>query len=134
LACERRSLTVAGVARDVITLFKNANASTFLHETAHDWLERLMRDAKDRDAPDQMRRDSETVRRFHPRPRPQQGEIAMPIPWRVEMFNSADAKWVPEGGNYRSAKAATIALTKLRAADANRPGPQRRAYRVRRAG
>jgi hypothetical protein len=58
----------------------------------------------------------------------------MSTPWRVEMFNLAEAKWVPEGGNYRSSKAATIALTKLRAADANRPGPQRRVYRIRRAG
>jgi hypothetical protein len=58
----------------------------------------------------------------------------MPNPWRVETFNSAEAKWVPEGGNYRSSKAATIALAKLRAADANRPGPQRSVYRVRRAG
>ena len=54
--------------------------------------------------------------------------------WRVETFNSADAKWVPDGGNYRSLKAASIALTKLRATDANRPGPQRGIHRVRRAG
>lgn len=58
----------------------------------------------------------------------------MPTPWRVEMFNLVDAKWVPEGENYRSSRAATIALTKLRAADASRPGPQRRVYRIRRAG
>jgi hypothetical protein len=58
----------------------------------------------------------------------------MPTPWRVETFNSADAKWVPEGGNYRSSKAATIALAKLRAADADRPGSQRRVFRIRRAG
>ena len=52
--------------------------------------------------------------------------------WRVEVF--VDAKWTTEGGNHRSLKAATIALVKLRAAGAGRPGPQKKIYRVRRAG
>ena len=50
--------------RSVITLFKNANASTFLHETGHDWLERMMRDAADPDAPAHMTADAATVRKY----------------------------------------------------------------------
>ena len=48
----------------VITLFKRANASTFLHETGHDWLERMMRDATDPDAPAHMVADAKTVRDY----------------------------------------------------------------------
>lgn len=50
--------------RAVITLFKNANASTFLHETGHDWLERMVSDAADPAAPQYMRDDAETVRKY----------------------------------------------------------------------
>lgn len=50
--------------RAVITLFKDANASTFLHETGHDWLERMVRDAADPAAPEQMRTDAATVRSY----------------------------------------------------------------------
>ena len=48
--------------RNVITLFKDANASTFIHETGHDWLEKLLSDAKDPRAPAQLVTDSKTVR------------------------------------------------------------------------
>ena len=50
--------------RSVITLMKSANASTFLHETGHDWLERMVRDAADPDAPEAMRTDAATVRKY----------------------------------------------------------------------
>lgn len=50
--------------RAVITLFKDANASTFLHETGHDWLERMVRDAKDPDAAPHMARDADAVRKY----------------------------------------------------------------------
>lgn len=50
--------------RAVITLFKSANASTFLHETGHDWLERMVRDAHDPDAPTRMATDADTVRKY----------------------------------------------------------------------
>lgn len=50
--------------RAVITLFKDANASTFLHETGHDWLERMVRDSEDPDAPQHMRDDAATVRKY----------------------------------------------------------------------
>ena len=48
--------------RKIITLMKDANASTFLHETGHAWLEELLSDAKDERAPDDLRRDAATVR------------------------------------------------------------------------
>jgi hypothetical protein len=50
--------------RSVITLMKTANASTYLHEMGHDWLERMTRDAADPDAPQSMRTDAKTVRGY----------------------------------------------------------------------
>ncbi len=49
-------------ARALITFFKRADASTFMHETGHDWLERLVRDATDARAPASLRND---VREIH---------------------------------------------------------------------
>lgn len=60
---KRGSITL-GEARNTIKLFKSANASTFMHETAHDWLEEMMRDAQDARAPDDLRRDADTVRKY----------------------------------------------------------------------
>ena len=61
---KRGAIKLTEDGRAVITLFKNANASTFLHETGHDWLERMMRDAADPDAAPHMARDAETVRAY----------------------------------------------------------------------
>ena len=47
--------------RAVITLFGDADASTFLHETGHAWLEEMMRDAADPDATAQMKADAANV-------------------------------------------------------------------------
>lgn len=48
--------------RSIITLFKNvANASTFIHETGHQWLEELMQDAKHEKAPVDLKADADTV-------------------------------------------------------------------------
>jgi hypothetical protein len=48
--------------RSIITLFKNvANASTFIHETGHQWLEELMSDAKHEKAPADLKADADTV-------------------------------------------------------------------------
>ena len=44
-------------ARSVIRFLKGADASTFMHETAHDWLERLIRDARNPKAPAGLRDD-----------------------------------------------------------------------------
>jgi len=41
---------------NIITLLKNADASTFIHETAHDWLDRMLKDARDPDAPEALRK------------------------------------------------------------------------------
>lgn len=57
-------ITLATDGRSVITLMKRANASTYLHEVGHDWLERMMMDAGDIAAPDQMRQDAATVRGY----------------------------------------------------------------------
>ena len=51
-----------GDTRSVITLMKNADASTFIHETGHAWLEELLSDAKDSRAPQQLIDDVGTVR------------------------------------------------------------------------
>jgi hypothetical protein len=48
--------------RTIITLFRRANASTFLHETGHQWLEDLVNDARDNAAPDQLKADAGAVR------------------------------------------------------------------------
>lgn len=47
--------------RPVITLMKNADASTFIHETGHQWLEELLRDAHHEAAPPQLRDDADSV-------------------------------------------------------------------------
>ena len=49
-------------AKAAITLMKSANASTFIHEAGHHWLDELMRDATDENAPDDLIQDSKTVR------------------------------------------------------------------------
>lgn len=48
--------------RAVITLTQKADASTFVHETGHQWLEELMRDAEHEAAPNQLKDDAQTVR------------------------------------------------------------------------
>lgn len=58
---KRGSITL-GDARNTIKLFKNADASTFLHETGHHWLEELMSDASEAQAPNELKADAATVR------------------------------------------------------------------------
>lgn len=48
--------------KPVITLARDANASTFIHETGHQWLEELMRDAEHPLAPDVLKDDSLAIR------------------------------------------------------------------------
>jgi hypothetical protein len=57
----RARITVSD-ARNTITLLKDANASSFIHETGHQWLEELTRDAADPRATDAVRTDTKTVR------------------------------------------------------------------------
>lgn len=48
--------------RPIITLMKDANASTFIHESGHDFLEQMMRDADHPAAPDDLKGDAQIVR------------------------------------------------------------------------
>lgn len=48
-------------AKAAITLFKTADASTFIHETGHAWLDEMMRYAKAEDAPEGLLKDKDTV-------------------------------------------------------------------------
>lgn len=49
-------------AKTTITLFGQADASTFLHETGHQWLGELLRDAERPEAPADLKSDAATVR------------------------------------------------------------------------
>lgn len=51
-------------AQSLITLMKRADPSTFIHETGHHWLEELMGDAKDADAPEDIIQDAKKVRDY----------------------------------------------------------------------
>jgi hypothetical protein len=50
--------------QNTITLMKNADASTFIHETGHDWLERLMKDGRDDLAPTDLKADVDAVKKW----------------------------------------------------------------------
>lgn len=60
---KRGSITL-NAARNAIRLFKDADASSFIHETGHQWLEELMRDATDENAPEELKADAKTVRDY----------------------------------------------------------------------
>lgn len=49
-------------ARNIISLFKTADASTFIHELGHHWLEEMMSFASDRGAPQSIKYHVSTVR------------------------------------------------------------------------
>lgn len=57
-----RGKTVLKDGRATITLFGKADASTFVHETGHSWLNELVQDAKDERAPADLAADAKTVR------------------------------------------------------------------------
>ena len=59
---KRGAITFAEGQRPIIKLFADANASTFIHETGHQWLEELMRDAVHPAASDSVRTDAQTVK------------------------------------------------------------------------
>ena len=52
----------------IVTLFKRADASTFLHEMGHHWLEEISGDAKDDAATPQMKSDWDAVRNYLKQP------------------------------------------------------------------
>lgn len=55
-------IALAEGRRSIITLMRDANASTFIHESGHDFLEQVRRDSSHPEAPEQIRNDAETVR------------------------------------------------------------------------
>ena len=57
-----RGQTVLRDGQATIQLMGHADASTFIHETGHGWLEELMRDATDERAPEDLRADAASVR------------------------------------------------------------------------
>jgi len=50
--------------RSIITLFKDADASTALHEFGHQWLEEMGRDAAAKDAPEGLRADAAAIAKY----------------------------------------------------------------------
>jgi N12 class adenine-specific DNA methylase len=50
--------------RPIITLMREANASTFIHESGHQWLVEMMSDAAHPAAPADLRQDAQTIRRW----------------------------------------------------------------------
>lgn len=61
---QRGSITLRENRKPLIKLFADANASTFLHESGHQWLEEMMRDAIHEAAPQSIRDDMSTVRQW----------------------------------------------------------------------
>ena len=58
----RGSIRFVNGKRPVISLMKDANASTFIHETGHQWLEEMMADGEHPAAPSDVKADAQTVR------------------------------------------------------------------------
>lgn len=58
---QRGRIRIREEGRNTITLMKDANASTFIHETGHDWLDRMMKDGVDPAAPASLVSDSDAV-------------------------------------------------------------------------
>ena len=60
----RGSLEVRKGERNILRLFKERNASTFFHESGHQWLEELVQDASHAEAPTELLEDMVTVNKF----------------------------------------------------------------------
>jgi hypothetical protein len=56
--------TILKDGRTTIRLMGSADASTFMHETGHQWLDELDRDAKDERATPEAKKDADTVRKW----------------------------------------------------------------------
>lgn len=81
----------AGV-RSIITRLKNSDASSIVHEEAHDWLEQMMRDSLHEKASGELRDDAQTVRDWL------KIEAGEPIPRRAhERFARAWERYTWEG-------------------------------------
>lgn len=51
-------------AKSTITMMKSANASTLIHEKGHEWTDQLLRLSAEDDAPQQMKADADTLRKY----------------------------------------------------------------------
>jgi hypothetical protein len=58
----RGSILISPNARPIIKLMKEQNASTFVHESGHQFLEEMVKDAQHPEAPDDLKADVQTVR------------------------------------------------------------------------
>jgi hypothetical protein len=58
----RGALDIVSRGKNVLSLFKSADASTFMHEMAHQWLEELQKYASHEDASADLKKDLQTVR------------------------------------------------------------------------
>lgn len=61
---KRGSIVTPEGERPIIKLFAEADSSSFIHETGHQWLEELMRDAVHPQATDILKTDAGTVRKW----------------------------------------------------------------------
>jgi hypothetical protein len=51
-------------AKNILRWFKGSDASTLIHETGHEWLENLLKDALHPDAPEQLKTDAQIVKGY----------------------------------------------------------------------
>lgn len=79
--------------RAIITLFDKADASTFMHETGHEWLERMIADGANTDAPQGMRADADTVRKWLG----MEADQAVPTTRQHEKFARGFEQYLREG-------------------------------------
>lgn len=61
---DARAKVTIGEGQHIITLFKSADKSAMLHEMGHIWLTELQKDAERDDAPEQLKKDWETVKTY----------------------------------------------------------------------
>ena len=61
---DNRGAISLGEQQKIITLFKNADPSTLIHEAAHAWVEELLADAAMPDAPQALRDRAAALRKF----------------------------------------------------------------------
>lgn len=84
--------TWGGKVRSIIKLFSTADASTFLHESGHHFLDIMERYAKMDDAPEQLKKDYQTTRDYL---KVKEGEDIKPA--QHEMFARSFENYLREG-------------------------------------
>lgn len=87
------SISVVRNGRNIIRLFEKADASTFFHETGHQWLEELFGDAAHPDAPKELLDDVQTVRDYLD----MKPEQTVPTRGQHELFARSFERYLREG-------------------------------------